>query len=123
MFRYFIEVNCYLMHLLLNDFIYFDDYYDSTKTKPEVLEDSLFKGLEKVYYTPLLTKVIIRKSRGEVSLVEQDTFENVCKLIKNSSSKKISALFMQLFSADATIFLISGQKRAGLQISLMIHKV
>ena len=111
------------MHLLLNDFIYFDDYYDSTKTKPEVLEDSLFKGLEKVYYTPLLTKVIIRMSRGEVSLVEQDTFENVCKLIKNSSSKKISALFMQLFSADATIFLISGQKRAGLQISLMIHKV
>ena len=123
MFKYFLEVNSYLMHLLLNDFIYFDDYYDSTKTKPEVLEDSLFKGLEKVYYTPLLTKVIIRKSRGEVSLVEQDTFENVCKLIKNSSSKKISALFMQLFSADATIFLISGQKRAGLQISLMIHKV
>ena len=99
------------MHLLLNDFIYFD-YYDSTKTKPEVLEDSLFKGLEKVYFTPLLTKVIICKSRREVSLVEQDTFGNVCLPIENSSTnfqvflKKISALFMQLFSADATIFLI-----------------
>ena len=37
-------MNSYLMYLVLNDFIYFDDYHDGTKTKPEVLEDGLFKG-------------------------------------------------------------------------------
>ena len=44
-------------------------------------------------------KVIIDKSRSEVSLMEQDTIENVSQPIKNLH-------FMQLFSADATMFLI-----------------
>ena len=43
-FKNLLEVNSYLMHLLLNDFIYFDDYYDGTIIKPKVLEDSLCKG-------------------------------------------------------------------------------
>ena len=60
---------------------------------------------------PPRTKVIIHKLRGEVSLVEQDTIEYVSYSIKNSiviflrKKLQFSHLhFMQLFSADATVF-------------------
>ena len=49
-------------------------------------------------------KVIIDKSRGEVSLLEQDTIENVSKPIKNQKERKKNH-FMQLFSEDTTMFL------------------
>ena len=56
------------------------------------------------------TKVIIHKSRGEVSLVEQDTIENVSAaylkfiiIILRKNSNFFQLPFMQLFSAEATI--------------------
>ena len=52
----------------------------------------------------LIPKVIIDKSRGEVSLLEQDTIENVSKPIKNQKERKKNH-FMQLFSEDTTMFL------------------
>ena len=52
-------------------------------------------------------KVIIDKSRGEVSLFEQDTIENVSQPIKNQKKKQDFFLtsFYTLFSVDATMFL------------------
>ena len=57
------------------------------------------------------SKVIIHKSHGEVSLVEQDTIENVSaaylKFIIILLRKNLNLFhlhFMQLFSADAKIY-------------------
>ena len=53
-------------------------------------------------------KVIIHKSRGGVSLVEQETIENVSvaylKFIIICLRKRNHLQFMQLFCAKATIF-------------------
>ena len=63
----------------------------------------MFRNMSSCYMckTSCASKVIIHKSRGEVSLVEQETIECVSYPIK-----KITIVFLlyhiQLFSADAT---------------------
>ena len=61
----------------------------------------MFKYCPYFLFSSMLVKVIIHKSRGEVSLVEQDTIEYVSRFFFKIF---FQLHFMQLFSADATLF-------------------
>ena len=45
------------------------------------------------------SKVIREKSRGEGSLIEQDTIENVSLSIKNLNKRRLYIYFLTLFNA------------------------